>query len=239
MGSTAPRCWWVENNTMKKNTLRGILITLGICAAEFCVAAFYLFPRSRNGELLSVSHASENLPGIFVQSLISFLIPAVLLILFAVYLKKDFAAGLYLTLRGKWQRIMSGILFAAALGLTAYCLIVKEDRVTILFSLLYYFVFIAFAEEFVCRDVCTYFLRDASWPIRYLIPNICFAVLHVFAYANWSEITGAYLLRFFSSDMLGLVAMGCCFQLLKEKSGTIWLPVLLHGLMDFTVVLKY
>ena len=224
---------------MKKQTVRGILFTLGICAAEFCVAAFYLYPKSRNGELLSVSRASENLPGIFMQNLISFLIPAVLLILFALYLKKEFASGLNLTLRGKWQRITAGILVAAALGVTVYCLVVKEDRVTILFSLLYYFVFIAFAEEFVCRDVCTYFLRDASWPIRYLIPNICFAVLHVFAYANWSEITGAYLLRFFSSDMLGLVAMGCCFQLLKEKSGTIWLPVLLHGLMDFTVVLKY
>lgn len=224
---------------MKKQTARGILFTLGICAAEFCVAAFYLYPKSRNGELLSVSRASENLTGILIQSLISFLIPAVLLILFTLYLKKNFASGMYLILRGKTQRITAGVLCAAALGLAAYCLIVKEDRITILFSLLYYFVFIAFAEEFVFRDVCTYFLRDASWPIRYLIPNLCFAVLHVFAYANWGKITGAYLLHFFSADMLGLVAMGCCFQLLKEKSGTIWISVLLHGLMDFTVVLKY
>ena len=33
--------------------------------------------------------------------------------------------------------------------------------------------------------------------------------------------------------------MGCVFQLLKEKSGTIWIPILLHALMDFSYVLKY
>ena len=78
----------------------------------------------------------------------------------------------------------------------------------------YYLVFIGFGEEFLCRDVCTDFLWEASPPVRYLVPNLCFAMLHLFARTGW-----------------GVIA--------KEKSGSLWLPVLLHALMDYSVVLTY
>ena len=224
---------------MKKKHLQGILLTVGICAVEFLITAFYLYPKGLHGELLSVRHASENLPGIFIQSVIPFLFPVALLILFVLLLKNDFPKQMYMTLQGKWQRITAAVLCTAAIGLAVYCLITKEDRASILFSLLYYFVFVSFSEEFVCRDICTYFLRDSAWPVRYLIPNICFAGLHLFMYAGWSEITDAEVLHFLTSGLLGFTLIGCVFQLLKEKSGTIWLPVLLHGLMDFSAVLKY
>lgn len=206
---------------------------------EFMITAFYLYPKARSGELLSVRHAAENLPGIFMQSVVPFLFPAALLILSALLLRKDFAQQMYIQLKGKWQRITALILIAAILLLTGICLIVKEDRGSVLFSLLYYTVFIAFAEEFVCRDVCAWFLQEFRWPVRFLIPNICFALLHLFSAAHWGEITGAVLFHFLTSDVLGFAAFGCLMQLLKEKSGTIWLPVLLHTLMDYSVVIKY
>ena len=146
---------------------------------------------------------------------------------------------MYLRLEGKWQRITAGALLLGILVLAGYCLIVKEDRVSILFSLLYYSVFVAFAEEFLCRDACAWFLRDFDWPVRYLIPNVCFALLHVFYAAGWQRITGAALFRFATSDLLGYAIGGCLLQLFKEKSGTLWLPVLLHTLMDYSVVLTY
>ena len=99
---------------------------------------------------------------------------------------------------------------------------------------------IAFSEEFVTRDACTYFLRDSSWPLRYLLPNGIFALLHLFLYAEWGEIGAEVLIRFFTTGtFFGYVSMGCLFQLFKEKSGSLWLPVLLHGLMDYSVILKY
>ena len=100
-------------------------------------------------------------------------------------------------------------------------------------------VIVAFAEEFVIRDACTYFLRDASWPLRYLLPNLFFALPHLFNYAGWGEISGEVLLTFLFSGLLGYIFSGCLLQLLKEKSGSIWLPVLLHCLMDYSVILKY
>ena len=92
-------------------------------------------------------------------------------------------------------------------------------------------VIVAFAEEFVIRDACTYFLRDASWLLRYLLPNLFFALPHLFNYAGWGEISDEVLLTFLFSGLLGYIFSGCLLQLLKEKSGSIWLPVLLHCLI--------
>ena len=147
---------------------------------------------------------------------------------------------MYMTLKGKWQRITAAVLIAAILGFTVYGLLAKPDRGSILLSLFYYLVIVAFAEEFVIRDACTYFLRDASWPLRYLLPNFFFALPHLFNYAGWGEISGGVLLNFlFNGILLGYVFGGCLLQLLKEKSGSIWLPVLLHCLMDYSTILKY
>ena len=43
----------------------------------------------------------------------------------------------------------------------------------------------------------------------------------------------------FNGVLLGYVLGGCLLQLLKEKSISIWLPVLLHCLMDYSIILKY
>ena len=88
--------------------------------------------------------------------------------------------------------------------------------------------------------------RVKKEPLRgiLLAVGICAAeflitALYLFVYTGWDGITGADAVRFVTSGLLGYALMGCVFQLLKEKSGTIWLPVLLHGLMDFSIVLKY
>ncbi|MBQ3973770.1 MAG: CPBP family intramembrane metalloprotease [Lachnospiraceae bacterium] len=41
------------------------------------------------------------------------------------------------------------------------------------------------------------------------------------------------------NGVLGYVFGGCLLQLLKEKSGSIWLPVLVHCLADYSIILKY
>ena len=59
------------------------------------------------------------------------------------------------------------------------------------------------------------------------------------SYASWGEITPVYVFSFITSQMLGLILTGCIFQYLKEKSGTIWIPVLVHAILDYMVVLGY
>ena len=200
---------------------------------------FLIYRDSQAGVAISVRLSSGQPTAFLWQCLREFLFPAVLLILFASALKRDFFSSMYLTLKGKWQRITAAVLIAAILGFTVYGLSANPDKAYILFSLFYYLVIVAFAEEFVIRDACTWFLRDAAWPLRYLLPNFFFALPHIFNYAGWGEISGSVLLSFLFSGVLGYVAGGCLLQLLKEKSGSIWLPVLLHCLMDYSIILKY
>jgi len=224
---------------VKRKTVLGVLAVLGIGMLEFFIT-FQLYRGIQSGSVISVRHAAAQPVLFLLQCLRECLLPAVLLILFAALLKKDFSSALYFRLRGKWQRAAAAILIAAILGFTLYGLVTKQDKASVLISLLYYLVVVAFSEEFVIRDACTYLLRDSSWPLRYLLPNAIFALLHLFLYAEWGEIGAEVLIRFFTTGtFFGYVSMGCLFQLFKEKSGSLWLPVLLHGLMDYSVILKY
>jgi len=224
---------------VKRKTVLGVLAVLGIGMLEFFIT-FQLYRGIQSGSVISVRHAAAQPVLFLLQCLRECLLPAVLLILFAALLKKDFSSALYFRLWGKWQRAAAAILMAAILGFALYGLVTKQDKASVLISLLYYLVVVAFSEEFVIRDACTYLLRDSSWPLRYLLPNAIFALLHLFLYAEWGEIGAEVLIRFFTTGtFFGYVSMGCLFQLFKEKSGSLWLPVLLHGLMDYSVILKY
>ena len=221
----------------KRPILPGILGAVGVCLGELPVMLLF-YEKSLAGELISVSQASAHLGAAVCQSLLTFLYPAALLIAFSLALKKNFAGEMNLRLSGRWQRITALVLGLALLGLTGYGLLSGKDPVTVWFALIYYLVTVAFEEEFIVRGAAVWFLRNAPAPVRYLVPNVCFALLHVFSYAGWEKLSAAYLLHFLTSDLLGLTLMGCFFQWLKEKSDSIWIPVLLHALLDYTALLK-
>ena len=226
------------NSKNKRNNYK-IPVVILICAADILWATGLIYFWKEKGVLLSVRNASLNLPGIFIQNL-AVNLPTVLLMIFMwVKLRKNFTEKMYFKISGKWQKTLAVILLIALAGITIFCLVTKEDKVTILYNLLYYVIFIGFTEEFVVRDVCTWLLRKEQGMIRYLVPNVAFAAMHLFSYANWGKITIPYVLTFVTTEMVGLVCVGCAFQSLKERSGTIWLPMLLHGFLDYLVVLGY
>ena len=55
---------------------------------------------------------------------------------------------------------------------------------------------------------------------------------------GWQSITANQIVKFLTSQMLGYIAFTCIVQFLKEKSGTIWIPVLVHTIMDYLGILK-
>lgn len=203
-----------------------------ICAADILWSAGFIYLWKTKGVVLSVKEASVNIPGIFVQNLIVEAVPILLFFLFLFRLGKNFQTEMYLKITGKMQKCTVGILGGILLALALWCLVTKADKVTVLYNLLYYTVFIAFAEEFVVRGICVYLVRGEEPYIRYLAPNLLFAVMHLFSYANWGAITVPYVvISFVSSELLGLLTMGCIFQFLKEKSGTLWMAVLVHAIL--------
>ena len=216
-----------------------IIIIFLICTADILTAAYFIYTWKQNGTVISVRNASDNIPGIFRQSLIVSMAAILVILIFFIILRKNFVSEMYLKISEKKQKITVFILTAILLAVTVFCLITKADKITILYNLLYYTVFIALEEELLVRGVCVYLLKDESNYIRYLVPNILFAAMHLFSYTNWGKITLVYVFSFITSQMLGLVLTGCIFQYLKEKSGTIWIPVLVHAILDYMVVLNY
>ena len=216
-----------------------IVIIFLICTADILTAAYFIYTWKQNGTVISVRNASDNIPGIFCQSLAVSMVAILVILIFFIILRKNFVSEMYLKISEKKQKITVLILTVILLAVTVFCLITKADKITILYNLLYYTVFIALEEELLVRGVCVYLLKDESNYIRYLVPNILFAAMHLFSYANWGKITSVYVFSFITSQMLGLVLTGCIFQYLKEKSGTIWITVLVHAILDYMVVLSY
>ena len=221
---------------LNKNSIKKLVLIFLICTADILWSAGFIYLWKTKGVVLSVKEASVNIPGIFVQNLI---VEAVPILLFLFRLGKNFQTEMYLKITGKMQKCTVGILGGILLALALWCLVTKADKVTVLYNLPYYTVFIAFAEEFVVRGICVYLVRGEEPYIRYLAPNLLFAVMHLFSYANWGAITVPYVISFVSSELLGLLTMGCIFQFLKEKSGTLWTAVLVHAILDYSVVLSY
>ena len=216
-----------------------IIIIFFICTADILTAAYFIYTWKQNGTVISVRNASDNIPEIFRQSLAVSMAAILVILIFFIILRKNFVSEMYLKISEKKQKITVLILTAILLAVTVFCLITKADKITILYNLLYYTVFTALEEELLVRGVCVYLLKDESNYIRYLVPNILFAAMHLFSYANWGKITSVYVFSFITSQMLGLVLTGCIFQYLKEKSGTIWITVLVHAILDYMVVLSY
>ena len=216
-----------------------IIIIFFICTADILTAAYFIYTWKQNGTVISVRNASDNIPEIFRQSLAVSMAAILVILIFFIILRKNFVSEMYLKISEKKQKITVLILTAILLAVTVFCLITKADKITILYNLLYYTVFIALEEELLVRGVCVYLLKDENNYIRYFVPNILFAAMHLFSYANWGKITPVYVFSFITSQMLGLVLTGCIFQYLKEKSGTIWIPVLVHAILDYMVVLNY
>lgn len=218
----------------KAGVLRIITVCM-ICVLDLCGIG-YMYFKNAKGELLSVHNASDNLKEIFQQNLIVAAPTIIIFFIFFFILKKELFTEMYLRVEGTKQVIVVTVLGLVLAVMTVKGLCINDDKVLIFYNLFYYLIFIAFAEEFILRGVCTYMLKDFSVKVRYLVPNTLFGLMHIFAYADYETLTLDYVINFLGSSVLGLMVIGCFFQFLKEKTGTLWTPILIHAIMDYSSI---
>ncbi|MCR5686168.1 MAG: CPBP family intramembrane metalloprotease [Lachnospiraceae bacterium] len=223
---------------LKKPLFLRILLIVLICAADILGATLLIYRWRENGTLIPSTQASADLPGILLQDLMILIVPIIIFVVFFLALKKDFAGEMYLRIKGKWRWIGVIVLALCLTGVLIYHLMTQEDTVTAIYLLFYYVFIIAFWEEFVCRGVCTYLLKNEKSIIRFIVPNLLFALSHIFNYSGWGTMTSEYIVSFLRHDMIVIFGVGCINQALKEKTGTIWIPVLLHAAWDFALAYK-
>lgn len=143
----------------KGNLIVKIIIIILICVFDLLWSAHFIYGWKQAGTVILVRDASQDIPGILKQNVIVAAMPVVLLISFVAILKGRFMDEMYMRLsRDEKVRIVQTriiILPAVVLaGIAAYAFATKSDKITVIYSLLYYVMFIAFTEEFVVRDVC-------------------------------------------------------------------------------------
>ena len=212
-----------------------ILSVFGILMFYLLVTGYVLFTISKNGRYLSVSESAQ-FPGAFLlQSLAVSTVPILFLAVCALCMKKDFAGFLSLYIRGRTQMLGTIGLAVILLIMTVFGYVVNQNWTVALSGLYFYLAAVAFPEEFIWRGVCAHLLREESRIRRFLIPNLCFALSHIFN-LGFPALRTELLPSFFLVTVPVFTVLGCLFQYLKEKTGTLWIPILLHAIIDYRFV---
>ena len=108
-----------------------IVIIFLICTADILTAAYFIYTWKQNGTVISVRNASDNIPGIFCQSLAVSMVAILVILIFFIILRKKFVSEMYLKISEKKQKITVLILTVILLAVTVFCLIIKADKITV------------------------------------------------------------------------------------------------------------
>ena len=101
----------------------------------------------------------------------------------------------------------------------------------------YYLLSVALMEELVYRGWLPHLIQKSGLPkwCVWVIPGVLFGCAHTLI-PIIKEGFGLKILLTLLSSAPGYLAGACGFYALRRWSGSLWLPVLLHAAMDFTVV---
>lgn len=99
----------------------------------------------------------------------------------------------------------------------------------------FYLFFVAFTEEFLFRGYLYNRMREDSRKYAIIISGICFGIGHAVLPSILTNADLLQLLWAMASTIGGGILSGWYFIILQERSKTIWIPVLVHAILDYTV----
>lgn len=215
------------------------LLAVGIAVIWYLWDLWYYGDLYQKGLLLSVAEASPETVGALVcQHLIS-LAPILLAAMALVLVRyENFFEICALTLHTRCGRI------SVALTGTVYFLLLlarfiwgQGDWFAIGYQWGYYLLFVALTEELVYRAWLPYLIQKSNLPewCVWVIPGILFGCAHTLI-PIIKEGFGMSILLTLMASAGGYLAGACGFYALRRWAGTLWLPVLVHAVFDFTGV---
>lgn len=227
---------------MEKKTARWGWVFLSILCAALDAAwmAWYCSGLLRCGVFLSVkSFPAEALIQEFGQNVLINFPPLCLLLLCALFYRRDCPNVLGLQIKSKKGRISVCILVVVYLALLPLGLFRGLfPALNMVYGWVYYFVFLAFAEELVFRAALPTFITKSNLSEKYVwgVPAVLFGMMHaVLPLVTRGLTAGVRALLF---DTVGYALLGGVFYALYQWSGTLWMPILLHAALDYSAMLK-
>lgn len=126
------------------------------------------------------------------------------------------------------------ILFLSGIMLVLFFLH-RNFTVSGLYSFFFYFIVVAFGEEFIFRGFIYNRMKNKSKALAIIISGILWGVGHAMLPAIIWDYSIIQLLVAMCSGIGGGILMGWYFIYLQEKSKTLWIPILVHAILDYTV----
>lgn len=201
-----------------------IYISLGICMFIylFVSAIFVKILMVNNFWINKTDISTENIgKAIFNQSIFSIIIPALCFL--------PFWKNYKLLKRDKVRYYL--IAAAFAFYIISFCM---QENITFImkYNFFKYLLFIGLGEEIVFRGIMYNVIKLESNRKAILISGACFGVMHALS-IYWNGGNTSAIIMGAVSELGGGILAGGYFIFLYEISGTIFLPVLIHAILDY------
>lgn len=111
----------------------------------------------------------------------------------------------------------------------------NDFTITGFYKFFFYLLIVAFGEEFIYRGFLYNRLKGNSEMMAIVISGILWGIPHAILP---SVLNNAYIGRFLLSmnnEVIGGIVMGWYFIYLQEKSETLWIPILVHAILDYSI----
>lgn len=213
-----------------------IAIIFIIWLADVGAVYLYMHHERVKGTLLTLQDFSTDPGLLMVQNLIEGSAAIVILLLFLIVLKRDFFQGMYLEALERPQAVVVALLSAVLLIMTAADMVWSREPASSLYVLFYYLFFVSFLSELLFRGAMPYLLRENSLVIRYFLPNFLFGVSHLLYYAVFGDLTAGFAVYYILTKGMGYMGLGFFLQVIKERTGTIWIPILIHAVANLVTL---
>lgn len=110
----------------------------------------------------------------------------------------------------------------------------KDFTIAGVYHFYFYLIPVAFCEEFIIRGYL-YNQIQVSRKYAIIISGILFGIGHAILPSIISNADASQFLLAMASEVGGGVLIGWFFIVLQEKSKTLWVPILVHAILDYTV----
>lgn len=213
--------------------VRNILYPTFLVVAYLALMYFYIAYEEQKGLLISLNEiTSLNFTIKFLCDFASSLLPVIVLLVITA-IKKRQIRNLGITSK---KPVLIGILFFIYLVM----FFVNGDfTIKGYYTAYFYLIIVAFSEEFIFRGyLFTALERETGFRGAVAISGMLFGAAHSLMPAILYEFTPLEFIISIFSNLIGQgVLMGGIFALLYKKSNTLFVPVLVHAILDYLNVL--
>ncbi len=213
---------WFNTKTINNNYVSSCVLGIGIILLFYITC--YIAVKSNLlvsiGNITKETIANRVLFDFFANTLLAFII---------IIINRKKRESYRLCIESKYEiMILSGIMIILFF-------LHKDYSIEGFYLFIFYLFFVAFTEEFIFRGYLYNRMCKDSRITAIIISGFFFGIGHAVLPSVMANADVFQLLLAMVSEVGGGVLIGWYFIVLQERSKTIWIPVLIHAILDYTV----